>query len=117
MLETGCPVASGVAEPGASDRAGFCGLGVLTVVSAYVLLASPDCVQAARQVQCGHDSPTQWMTMPHVEVGVTAAPAVTSPTASIEFPPPRRDPMVIATAVIRQHLIVVTSLRGGLYGP
>jgi hypothetical protein len=117
MSETGCPTTSEVSDVNAPERAGLCGLGVLTVVSAYVLLASPDCVQAARHVQCGHNSPTQWVTVPHVEVGVTAAPAVTTPAASIEFPPPHRDPMVIATAVIRHHHLVVTSLRGGLYGP
>ncbi len=68
-------------------------------------------------MQCGHDSPAMWATVPHFDTVVTAAPAVTRPTDSIQFPPPRRDPMVIATAVIRHHHLVVNSLRGGLYGP
>ncbi|UCG17402.1 MAG: hypothetical protein JSV19_05090 [Phycisphaerales bacterium] len=107
----------GASDPVGAERAGLGGLSVLALVSAYVLLASPEPVHANRHFRSGDGSPAQSVAVPEVEAGVTAAPAVTTPSASVEFPPPLRDPMVLATAVLAHHRLVVISLRGGLHGP
>jgi len=83
------------------------GLGLVTLVSACVLLAGPEPVQAGRHLRAADTPSILWV----------AVPAVTHPTAFLGFPPPLRDPMVVAAAVLEQHHFVVLSLRGGLYGP
>jgi hypothetical protein len=103
-------------EPAVRESAAA-GLGLVTLVSAYVLLAGPDPVQAGRHLRAADAPSIHWVAAPQDQANVTAAPAVTHPTAFLGFPPPLRDPMVVAAAVLEQHHLVVLSLRGGLYGP
>ncbi len=93
------------------------GLGLVTLVSACVLLAGPEPVQAGRHLRAADTPSILWVAAPQDQANLTAVPAVTHPTAFLGFPPPLRDPMVVAAAVLEQHHFVVLSLRGGLYGP
>jgi hypothetical protein len=103
-------------EP-AVREAGTAGLGLVALVSAYVLVTAPDPAQAGRHLAAADGPTLHWVAAPQDQADVTAAPAVTQPTASLGFPPPLRDPMVVAAAVLEQHHFVILSLRGGLYGP
>jgi hypothetical protein len=100
-----------------AERTAIGGLGVLTLLSAMVLVGSSPEVKAARQVGPVDDSCLQWVAAPVADLGLTAAPAVTNPRLLMGSPPPARDPMVLATAVLDHHRLVVLSLHGGLYGP
>jgi len=93
------------------------GLGVLTLVSACVLLATPHETHAGRQFTSVRSASVQWVAVPNAVVGVPVTPAVASPAESVELSPAFRDPMVLATAVLEHHRLVTLSLRGGLYGP
>lgn len=100
-----------------AERTALGGLGALTIVSAIVLVGSSPEARAARQVRPVDDLCLQWVAVPVADVGVTAAPAVTDPRVLTGSAPPARDPMVLATAVLDHHHLIVLSLHGGLYGP
>jgi hypothetical protein len=101
------------------ERGAWGGLGALTLVSAYMLLAMPAKAETARHthVHSADASSIEWVAAPHTQIGVTPVPAVTTPTESVEFPPTARDPMVLATAVLEHRRLIILSLRGGLHGP
>jgi hypothetical protein len=100
-----------------AERTVLGGLGALTLVSAIVLVGSSPEAKAARQIGPVDDSCLQWVAVPVADVGVTATPAVTDPRVLTGSLPPARDPMVLATAVLDHHRLIVLSLHGGLYGP